>query len=79
MHKHTCIHTRALQANRQAQLEHLVGAKRLEDRVAGILARVERELDVAGECPLDSQRRTRLLRGLLVVWHVECGGAAWLK
>jgi hypothetical protein len=25
-----------------------VGAKRLEDRVAGILARVERELDVAG-------------------------------
>ncbi|PRW58330.1 LETM1 and EF-hand domain-containing mitochondrial [Chlorella sorokiniana] len=37
----------ALEAKRQAQLEHLVGAKRLEDRVAGILARVERELDDA--------------------------------
>lgn len=37
-----------LQAKRQAQLEHLVGAKRLEDRVAGILRRVEKELDVAG-------------------------------
>ncbi len=36
------------QAKRQAQLEHLVAAKRLEDRVAGILARVERELDDAG-------------------------------
>ncbi|KAL4859684.1 Mitochondrial proton/calcium exchanger protein [Chlorella vulgaris] len=36
-----------LEAKRQAQLEHLVGAKRLEDRVAGILQRVERELDDA--------------------------------
>ena len=36
------------QAQRQSQLEHLVGAKRLEDRVASILQRVERELDDAG-------------------------------
>lgn len=42
------LYASAQQAKRQAQLEHLVAAKRLEDRVAGILARVERELDDAG-------------------------------
>ncbi|KAL4423518.1 hypothetical protein ABPG77_003651 [Micractinium sp. CCAP 211/92] len=36
-----------LAAQRQGQLEHLVGAKRLEDRVAAILQRVEHELDDA--------------------------------
>ena len=48
-HRCRCPCARCLpQAQRQSQLEHLVGAKRLEDRVAAILQRVERELDDAG-------------------------------